>query len=74
MKRMARERQNLEKPNDDYFVHFTDDNLLSFHAYVIGPADTLYANKFVKLKFEIPETYPFVSELTSTLAEIQTRN
>ncbi|MCJ1261063.1 hypothetical protein MMC22_000927 [Lobaria immixta] len=58
MKRMVRERVNLEKPNDDYFVRFEDDNLLRFHAYVIGPADSLYAHKFVKLRFDIPDGYP----------------
>ena len=61
MKRMARERLNLEKPNDDYFVYFEDDNLLRFHAYVMGPSETLYAHKFVKLRIEIPERYPWAS-------------
>ena len=67
MKRMARERVNLEKPNDDYFVRFEDENLLRFHAYVIGPADTLYAHKFVKLRFDIPNEYPLVRSLASKL-------
>jgi ubiquitin-conjugating enzyme E2 Z len=60
MKRMVRERQNLEKPNEDYAVFFGDNNLFSFYAYVMGPADTLYEHKFVKLKFDIPESYPLV--------------
>lgn len=60
MKRMARERVNLEKPNDDYFVHFENDNLTSFHAYVIGTSETLYAHKFIKLRFDIPDKYPLV--------------
>lgn len=60
MKRMARERVNLEKPNDDYFVRFVGDDLLNFYAYVFGPADTLYAHKLVKLKLEIPDRYPLV--------------
>jgi ubiquitin-conjugating enzyme E2 Z len=64
MKRMTRERVNLEKPNDDYFVHFENDNLLSFYAYVMGPADTLYAHKFVKLKIDIPQRYPLVCRVT----------
>lgn len=61
VKRMARERVELEKENPDYFVHFKDDNLLDFEAYVVGPDDSLYQHKFVKLRFEIPEKYPFVS-------------
>ena len=69
MKRMSRERVNLEKPNDDYFVRFEDDNLLRFHAYVIGPADTLYAHKFVKLRFDIPIDYPLVRSLAFKLTK-----
>jgi ubiquitin-conjugating enzyme E2 Z len=70
MKRMVRERQNLEKPNEDYFVNFENDaNLFSFYAYVIGPADTLYEHKFVKLKFDIPERYPLVC-IIATKAKI----
>ena len=69
MKRMARERVTLENPNDDYFVRFEDDNLLRFYAYVIGPSDTLYAHKFVKLRFDIPDGYPLVRSLASKLAK-----
>lgn len=61
MKRMARERKTLEKPNDDYVVLFNDDNLMQFEAYIIGPADTLYSHKFIKLKVVIPDDYPWVS-------------
>lgn len=67
MKRMVRERVNLEKPNDDYFCLLDDADLFSFHAYVIGPADTLYAYKFVKLRFDIPEKYPMVCSTTNQL-------
>lgn len=70
MKRMPRERKNLETPNNDYFACFKDDNLLGFYAYVIGPVGTLYEHKFVKLRFEIPHEYPFVCNvfLTSGIA------
>ncbi|RYP15536.1 hypothetical protein DL765_005655 [Monosporascus sp. GIB2] len=61
IKRMTRERENLEKENPDYFVHFQDNNLLNFEAYVLGPDDTLYQHKLVKLCFKIPERYPLVS-------------
>ena len=71
MKRMARERLNLEKANDDYFVYFEDDNLLRFHAYVMGPSETLYAHKFVKLRIEIPERYPWASNPISIFSLAQ---
>ncbi|ROW05782.1 hypothetical protein VMCG_05246 [Cytospora schulzeri] len=57
-KRMAKERKELEKENPDYFVVFKDDNLLNFDAYVVGPDDSLYRHKLVKLHFEIPREYP----------------
>ncbi|KXJ90544.1 ubiquitin-conjugating enzyme/RWD-like protein [Microdochium bolleyi] len=60
-RRMAKERRELEKPNEDYFVKFKDnDDLLHFDAYVIGPADTPYQYKLALLRFEIPERYPMV--------------
>lgn len=55
---MARESQELSKPNPDYTVLFPPDTLFSFTALVFGPADTLYAHKLIKLHFEIPEEYP----------------
>ena len=59
LKRITRERQNLEKPNPDYYVRFKDESLLSFDAYIFGPDDSLYSNKLVKVHFDIPSDYPF---------------
>ncbi|KAG6365824.1 hypothetical protein INS49_007435 [Diaporthe citri] len=62
-KRMAHERQELEKASSqeeapDYFVIFQDDNLFEFDAYIIAP-DTIYRYRLVKLHFEIPQDdYP----------------
>ncbi|CAJ2499810.1 Uu.00g026630.m01.CDS01 [Anthostomella pinea] len=61
IKRMTRERTNLEKENPDYFVRFEDDNLLKFEAYVLAPEDSLYQHKLIKLHFEIPTNYPMAS-------------
>lgn len=61
LKRMTRERQVLQTKNEDYFAFFQDDNLLSFDAYVVGPDDSLYKHKLVKLHFDIPHNYPMVS-------------
>lgn len=61
IKRMRKERETLEKSgNGEYCVHFEDENLLNFIAYVAGPEDSLYRHKFIKLKFEIPQNYPLV--------------
>ncbi|EMR66201.1 putative ubiquitin-conjugating enzyme e2z protein [Eutypa lata UCREL1] len=60
VKRMTKERQELEKENSDYFVHFKDDNLLEFDAYIIGPDDSLYQHKLIKLRLKIPDRYPMV--------------
>lgn len=59
MKRMLKERQVLEKPNPDYFVHFKDDNVLSLDAYIYGAPDSLYRFKLLKFHIIIPESYPF---------------
>lgn len=58
-KRMAKERQTLEKSNPDYFVNFTNDNLFSFDAYIYGAPDSLYKHKLIKVHIDIPEKYPF---------------
>jgi len=59
IKRLTRERRDLEAPNNDYFVHFKDENLTQFDAYIIGPEDSLYRFKFVKIHFTISTQYPF---------------
>ncbi|GAM89565.1 hypothetical protein ANO11243_076040 [Dothideomycetidae sp. 11243] len=57
-KRMARERCDLEKPNPDYYVVFKDEDLFDFIAYIVGPEDSLYRHKFIKLHLKIPDNYP----------------
>ena len=58
MKRLARERERLPRDNKEFFINFKDDNLRSFEAYIVGPEDSLYRHKFIKLKFDIPSEYP----------------
>lgn len=60
MKRLARERERLPSNNTEFFVNFKDDNLRTFEAYIVGPKDSLYEHKFVKLRFDIPDNYPLV--------------
>lgn len=74
MKRMARERQMLEKENEDYFAFFRDDDLLSFDAYVVGPDDSVYKHKLVKLHFDIPSNYPMVRAPNQARAWLEMRN
>ena len=58
MKRMLHEKITLTKANPDYFVSIPDNDILHFTAYVLGPAESIYAHKLVKLRFEIPQSYP----------------
>ena len=61
MKRMRKERDRIEKEaSDEWFVSFKDDNLLDFTAYIVGPEDSLYRHKFIKVHFQIPPNYPMV--------------
>lgn len=61
MKRMQKEREKFAKQDGtEYFVHFKDEDLLNFTAYIVGPEDSLYKHKFLKFKFEIPANYPLV--------------
>ena len=60
MKRLVKERERMPQDNNDFWVGFKDDNLRQFSAYIIGPDDSVYKHKLVKLKFDIPEKYPLV--------------
>ncbi|KAI1338337.1 ubiquitin-conjugating enzyme/RWD-like protein [Xylariaceae sp. FL0016] len=60
VKRMTKERITLEKENLDYIVHFDDENMLKFDAYVRGPDETIYQHKLIRLRFEVPDRYPMV--------------
>ncbi|KAI9712245.1 MAG: ubiquitin-conjugating enzyme E2 Ze [Chrysothrix sp. TS-e1954] len=66
VKRMLRERTHLTAPtttsnsSPQYHVSFPTDNLLTCTAYIAGPAETLYAHKFLKLRIDIPHDYPLV--------------
>lgn len=60
IKRLTKERERLPKDNNDFWIGFKDDNLRQFTAYVLGPDDSLYKHKLVKLKFDVPEQYPLV--------------
>ena len=60
MKRLARERERLPENSQDCFINWKDDNLTSFDAYIVGPEDSLYKHKFIKLKFDVPSNYPLI--------------
>jgi len=60
IKRLAKERERLPKDTADFWCNFKDDDLQHFEAYVVGPADSIYAYKLIKLKFDIPDRYPLV--------------
>ena len=60
MKRLAKERERFAKDDSEFWVHWKDDNLRKFEAYIIGPDDSVYKHKLLKLQFDIPDQYPFV--------------
>jgi ubiquitin-protein ligase len=43
---------------NDYLVHYDDENTNLIHAIIKGPQDSLYRHKFIRLDFEIPDNYP----------------
>lgn len=58
-KRLAREIPELREKNRNYFVNIKDEDLTKFEAYIVGPDDSCYAGKLVKLKIEVPPSYPY---------------
>ena len=57
-KRLPKERERMSKDNKEYFVNWKDEDLRRFDAYIIGPEDSVYKCKLIKLRFEIPDSYP----------------
>lgn len=64
-KRLLKEIQNLyiqqsQKPliENDYIIHFDEENTNKIYALIKAPIDSLYAYKFIRLEFKIPENYP----------------
>lgn len=58
MKRITRERERFPKDSQEFFVNWNDADLRKFDAYIVGPTDSLYRYKLVKLKFQLPDNYP----------------
>lgn len=60
IKRLVKERERFSTDSTEYWANFKDDNLRAFDTYIIGPDDSVYKHKLIKLKFEIPDDYPLV--------------
>jgi ubiquitin-protein ligase len=43
---------------NDYLVHFDENNLTKVHTLIKPPKDSVYKHKFIRLDFDIPEDYP----------------
>ena len=43
---------------NDYIIHFDEDNLTKIYALIKCPYDSVYRHKFIRLNFEIPNDYP----------------
>lgn len=60
LKRLAKERERFTTDDSEFWVAWNDTNLRAFTAYIIGPVDSVYAYKLIKLRFDIPDQYPFI--------------
>lgn len=64
-KRLLREIRALYKQQserllleNDYIIHFEEDNMYKVYSLIKCPTDSVYKHKFIRLDFEIPEDYP----------------
>jgi ubiquitin-protein ligase len=62
VRRMMSERPGLEEEKPEYKVFFEDQSLMKCTAFIFGPDDSIYRHKLLKLRLEIPENYPSVSQ------------
>lgn len=53
-------QQQNSKPllENDYIIHFDEDNLSRIYALIKCPYDSVYRHKFIRLNFDIPDDYP----------------
>jgi len=45
--------------DNDYLIHFDDENIFRVYAIIKGPYDSVYRHKFIRLDLDIPEEYPY---------------
>lgn len=64
-KRLLKELQLLitqqnSKPllENDYLVHFEEENVTRIYTLIKCPYDSVYRHKFIRLNFDIPDDYP----------------
>lgn len=64
-KRLLKELNNLyknqnSKPllNNDYLIHFNEDDLSKINVLIKPPIDSIYRHKFIRLDISIPDNYP----------------
>lgn len=43
---------------NDYLVHFDEENLTRIYTLIKCPYDSVYRHKFIRLNFDIPDDYP----------------
>lgn len=60
MKRLTKERERFPSDSGEFWVNWKDSNLRHFNAYIVGPEDSVYYCKLIKLRFDIPDTYPII--------------
>lgn len=44
--------------DNDYIVHFNEENMSKIYALIKAPSDSVYKHKFIRLDFDIPSDYP----------------
>lgn len=64
-KRLLREIKNLYLQQsqrnileNDYLIHYDENNINRVQAIIRAPDDSVYRHKFVRLDFNIPDNYP----------------
>lgn len=43
---------------NDYLIHYDENNINRIHAIIKAPVDSVYRHKFIRLDFNIPDNYP----------------
>ena len=59
LQKLIIQQQSIPLLENNYLVHFEDENINKIYTIIKGPRDSVYRHKFIRLDMDIPKEYPY---------------
>ena len=59
LQKLIIQQQSIPLLENNYLVHFEDENMNKIYTLIKGPRDSVYRHKFIRLDMDIPKEYPY---------------